>query len=523
MSIRHAVLVAALGLGLVAATPGATLARAAPVEFLPVRHPAYDEIETLAAQGLLDSLPIYTRPLARADVAASLARARRLHPEVVRSLHYQRLERELARELADLGAAPERPESPLLLDRGRREERVRLSVAGHLRGDYDEKREAAHYQLRDESSVTARGGVQVWPAFAAFQEIGVTRIRSQRIFIDAIAAHTDLEVAVMRAELTARAGPFSAAAGYDMFRWGPGRRGTLLLADAAGPMGFFSFSGTFAGRVTATSLTGVLSRADRKYLAAHRIEAALSPRVTLGLGEAVRYPSDNVDLLYATGLFPYAIVERIHIRDASTDSVRLRERANIMASLDIVVRPSAAISLYGEILLDDVATENRDMPDRIAYQLGLRSSRPYGTHTAHVLVEYTRVRRFTYATEYGQSFIHRERPLGFALGPDVEAVWMEVGLDLSRDWGLRWSGEFANQGEGVLGEAWMESQGFVSNAGLFGTVEKRREVWGDLRWMPRDQIDARLGLGYRRVVNDRHVDGITRTALLGRVALDVRY
>ncbi len=523
MSIRHAVLVVALGLGLVAAMAGAGVARAAPVEFLPVRHPAYDEIETLAAQGLLDSLQIYSRPLARIDVAAALLRARRLHPEVARSLHYQRLQRELARELEDLGTPPEKAESPLLLDRGRREERVRLSGAGHLRGDFDDKREAAHFRLRDETSVTMRGGVQVWPGFAAFEEIGITRIRGQRPFIDAIVAHTDLEVAVLRAELTARAGPLAAAAGYDMFRWGPGRRGTLLLADAAGPMGFLTFTGSFAGRVTATALTGVLSRADRRYLAAHRIEAALSPSVTLGLGEAVRYPSDNIDLLYATGLLPYAIVERIHIRDASTDSVRGGERANIMASLDLVVRPSAALSLYGELLLDDVATENSNMPDRIAYQLGLRSSRPYGSHTAHILAEYTRVRRFTYATEYGQSFIHRERPLGFVLGPDVEAVWMEVGLDLSRDWGVRWSGEFTNKGEGVLGEAWMESQGFVSNAGLFGIVEKRREVWGDLRWMPRDQVDARLGLGYRRVTNDNHQDGVVRTAFLGRVALDVRY
>jgi hypothetical protein len=273
----------------------------------------------------------------------------------------------------------------------------------------------------------------------------------------------------------------------------------------------------------ATALTGVLSRADRRFLAAHRVEAALTPRITLGLGEAVRYPSDNVDLLYATGLLPYAIVERIHIRDAATDSVRGGERANIMASIDLVVRPSAALTLYGEFLLDDVATENREMPDRIAYQVGLRSDRPYGSRTAHLLAEYTRVRRFTYATYYGQSFIHRDRPLGFALGPDVEVVWLEVGLDLSRDWQARWSGEFADRGEGVLGEAWEESFGFVSNAGLSGVVEERREVWADLRWMPRDQLDASVGLGYRRVVNENHVAGFTRTAWLGRVALDVRY
>jgi hypothetical protein len=496
---------------------------AAPVEYLPVRHPAYDEIETLAARGLLDSLAVYTRPLARADVAAALLRARRLRPEVARSLHYQRLERELARELADLGAPPERPESRLLLDRGSREERVRLSAAGHLRGDFDEKRAAAHFRLRDETSLTARGSVQIWPGFGAFHELGVTRIRSQRAFIDAIALNSDLETTVLRTEATLRSGPLHAAAGYESFRWGPGRRGTLLLADAAGPMGFLAFSGSFGGRVTATALNGILSRSEGRFLAAHRIEAAITPRLTVGIAEAVRYPSESMDLLYATGLLPYAVVERTHIRDASTDSSRVLERANIMASLDVVARPSASLTLYGEILLDDLATENREMPDRIAYQLGFRSDRPYLASTAHVQAEYTRVRRFTYATDYGQSFIHRNRPLGFVLGPDVEAVWLEVGLDVSRDWQARWSAEFANKGEGSLGEAWSPAMGFVGNAGLYGIVEERREVWGDLRWMPRDQVDASIGVGYRRIVNERHVEGFTRAAWLARVALDVRY
>ena len=501
----------------------ATTSRALPVEFLPVRHAAYDEIETLAAQGLLDSLSIYTRPLARTDVAAALLRARRLHPGVEGNLHYQRLERELARELNDLGAPPERSESPRLVDSGARDRRARVSIAGHLRGDFDEKRTVAHYRLRDESSLTARAALQLWPAFAAYEEFGITRIRGQRIFIDAIALHSDVETTVFRAGLTARTGPITATAGYDLFRWGPGRRGTLLLADAAGPMGVLAFSGSFGGRVTATALSGVLARADQRYLAAHRLEMLVTPLLSVGLSEAVRYRSDGIDLLYATGLIPYAIVERIQIRNAATDSVRGLERANVMVSLDAVARVSRALTLYGEILLDDLATENRDMPDRLAYQLGLRSDRPYGSRTAHLLAEYTRVRRFTYATEYAQNFIHRDRPLGFALGPDVETVWLEVGLDFSRDWQARWSGEFTNQGEGYLGEAWQTGMGAVSNTGLYGVVEERREVWGDLRWMPRDRLDASAGVGFRRVANERHVEGETRTAWLARLALDVRY
>lgn len=494
-----------------------------PAEFLPVRHAAYDEIEALAARGLLDSIQIYTRPLARIDVARALLRGSARHPDLATDLHYRRLERELARELTDLEAPPARAESGPLVDTGDRSGRFRVQTAAHVRGDYDETREAAHFRLRDETSATARLSFQAGSAFGAFEEIGVTRIRSQREFIDAIALNSDLETTTLRAELTARAGGFTGAAGYESFRWGPGRRGTLLLSDAAGPMGFLSFGQTIAGRVTATALSGQLSRADRRFLAAHRIEAAVSPRLSVGIAEAVRYPSDGIDLLYATGLIPYAIVERIHIRDAATDSVRGRERANIMASLDLVWRPSPALSLYGELLLDDLATENTDMPDRIAYQLGFRSERPYGARAVRLLGEYTRVQNFTYAVEYGQNFIHRGRPLGFALGPDAENVFVEAGYELSRDWGLRWTGDFTNRGEGRLGDAWSLALGPVSNAGLTGIVEERREVWGDVRWLPRDNVDLALGLGYRRVRNEDNVDGRDRTAWMGRLAAELRY
>ena len=45
--------------------PPRASAAGAPAEFLPVRHAAYEEIEALAARGLIDSIQIYTRPLAR--------------------------------------------------------------------------------------------------------------------------------------------------------------------------------------------------------------------------------------------------------------------------------------------------------------------------------------------------------------------------------------------------------------------------------------------------------------------------
>ena len=503
---------------------GVRAAAALPAELLPSSHTLYEDLEALVARGLLPSYPIHTRPLVRTDIARALIESRDRDGAIESDLHYQRLARELAREIADLGATPPTPETGPLLDVGGREQRFRVALAGHARGDYDEKR-AIHWRLRDESSVAARMGLVLWPGFGAFEEIGVTRIRGQREFIDAIALHTDLEATVLRGELTGRVKALTAALGYDSFRWGPGRRGTLLLSDAAGPMNFLLLQGSVRGKigVTGSALNAVISAADHRYLAAHRIELDLPPRWSLGLSEAARYSSDGLDPLYVVGLLPYTVIERIRIREASNDSLRALERANVMASADLAFRISHGLTLYGELLVDDYATKNSGMPNRIGYQLGFRSDRPWGAHAVHFLGEYARVRNYTYSVYYGEDFIYRARPLGYPLGPDVENVYLESAFDISRDWQLRWSGDFTNHGEGRLGVPWLPSQGGVSTAGLSGVVEERREVWGDARWMPRDNVDLSAGAGFRRVRNDTNVAGSDREAWLARFTADVRY
>jgi len=494
-----------------------------PAEFLEPRHAAYEEIEALAARGDLDSLRIYTRPLARIDVARALLRARGLRPEVETEPSYARLEREFARELADLDTTRAYPESGPLVDSGPKETRFRLQSAAHVRGDYDETRDDAHFRFRDETAVGVRMGLQVWPGFGAYEEIVITRIRGQREWIDPLAADTDVEMAVLHAGLTARGGPVTGAIGYDYFRWGPGRRGTLLLSDNAGPMGYLQLRGDFAGRVSITTLSGILSYEEDRMFAAHRVEFAATRWLTLGIAEAARYSSDGPDLLYAIGLLPYSIVERIHVREASADSIRGESRSNVMASGDVVVRVNRDLSLYGELLVDDFGTEEEQMPDRFGWTAGFRSHRPVGAGAIRFLGEYTFVRNYTYSVDYGANYEYRGKPLGYALGPDAENVWVEAAYDLTRDWQVRWTGDFTNKGEGRIGEAWTPALGDVDNSRPMGVVERRREVWGDVRWIPRDNVDVALGLGYRSRANVDHQSGVDETAWLGRLAAELRY
>ena len=519
---RFVVVAALLGAVLLPALDPNRVA-AAPVEFLPVGHPAYEEIEALAGSGLLDSLQIFTRPLARIDVASALLRAARLKPEVVTNLHYLRLQRELARELTDLGAPPERPESGPLVDVGPRDRRFRAQSAARVLASYDSERDDDPFEFDDATSAGARLGLQFWPALGIYEELTITRMRGQREYIDPLIADTDVELTVPRAEITARAGPIVTGLGYDTFRWGPGRRGTLLLSEAAGPMEFFLLQGSAAGAVTATAISGVLSRAEDRMLAAHRIEWSPTAKITLGLAEAVRYSSDGIDLLYGIGLIPYTIVERIHVREASTDSIREEQRSNVMASIDLSLRPWRDLTLYGEFLIDDFTTEDETMPDRFGWQAGFRGYRAMGRGGGTLRAEYTRVRNYTYSVNYGENFVLRERPTGYTLGPDVENLWIEGIWDLSRDWAARLSADLINHGEGEIGVAWFPSTGPVDNSGLSGVVERVREFWGDARWAPRDNVDLSLGTGFRHVGNVDHVSGADQDAWLARFKAELRY
>ena len=76
---------------------------------------------------------------------------------------------------------------------------------------YDEKRNAAHFRFRDETAVSARMGLQIQPGFGEFLELGITRIRGQRNFIDPLAVRTDVEMAVLHTELTGRLSAVTAA------------------------------------------------------------------------------------------------------------------------------------------------------------------------------------------------------------------------------------------------------------------------------------------------------------------------
>ena len=125
-------------------------------------------------------------------------------------------------------------------------------------------------------------------------------------------------------------------------------------------------------------------------LAMHRIEFVPVRSLRIGVAEGVRYFSSSIDLLYGLGILPYTLIERIQRRESTTDSARAEARSNVMASADAVFHVTPSVFLYGELLVDDFATEDKTMPDRYAWQAGLGADRPLGSGTFHFQGEFTR-------------------------------------------------------------------------------------------------------------------------------------
>jgi hypothetical protein len=78
-------------------------------------------------------------------------------------------------------------------------------------------------------------------------------------------------------------------------------------------------------------------------------------------------------------------------------------------------------------------------------------------------------------------------------------------------------------GRDVAGSGEVPDQSPIDNSSLTGVVEKRREAWGDLRWLPRDNVDAYIGAGYRSRDNADNEEGRDETAWLGRLGAELRY
>ncbi len=496
--MRRRVGAALVALGLLACeravAPG--VAAALPVEWQPADSRFYSEFHLLLAEGVLDTtVGLSFRPKARADLAAlTLHAARRsegtAHPGVTR------LAREFSREFVLLGEPPAARYTPPLLSlpspAGAAEvppTAVRFALIPYLSAAL-ERQFDGHTRVADRSAFGVRLGLALGPVLL-YQDLFAGRYDGARRFSDALVSDTDFILYTEDVYLTARTPWLDFSLGRTRHALGPGPGATLLHSPEAGPMTHFTYTASlFGGRLAGRAFHGDVSAATGERLAEHGFEWTPTPAVQLSLFEAARYRSAQWEPLYVVSLIPFSLVQKMLEQDALGDTAQSDARNNVIAGLGARVRVTRGHLLYGELLVDDINLETSGAPVRVGYQLGWLGARSYGGRRVFGSFEWSRVNRYVYAVDYGENFIHQERPIGFPLGPDVRAFSLAAGYDVSADWRLTVSGALADQGEGTLGEFYDSSGPPASGGTLGGVVESTRLLGAGIAWTPRDGIEV---------------------------------
>lgn len=499
--MRRAALITALACALAAGAVAPARGETLPVEWLPAGSRFYDELHLLFAEGVLDTtVGLSYRPKARADLArltrSAAGNVAPGHPGVVR------LSREFSREFVRLGLAPDPAYSPPLLSvpdaasAGAGEPpAVRFTLIPYLSAAF-ERQFDGHTELADRSAVGLRLGLELGSVLL-YQDLFAGKYDGGSRFSDALVHDTDFILYAEDLYLTARTPWLDLSFGRTRHTLGPGPRTTLLHDAEAGPLTHFTYTASlFGGKLAGRAFHGDVNADAGKRLAEHGLEWTPVPALQLSLFEAARYRSEQWEPLYVLSLVPYTLVQKMLEQDALGDSTEAAVRNNVMAGIGARWRVARGHALYGELLVDDVALEEGGTPTRLGYQLGWLGAHTAGTRRLFAGAEWSRVNRYVYSVAYGENFIHQEAPIGFPLGPDVQALSLRAGVDLTAAWRLVVNADWADAGEGTLGEYYDPATSAPGGTPPDAAVEAFL-AGGGVTWMPRDGIEVELSAAGR--------------------------
>ena len=225
-------------------------------------------------------------------------------------------------------------------------------------------------------------------------------------------------------------------------------------------------------------VNGMSRRLDRdRWIAAHRLEAAVTRSLDIGFQEVVVYGDRGPEAAYLNPLTPYWAAQS-----------HLGDKDNVMMAVDFDWRVRPGVRLWAAYLIDDLkklGIFSDDFANKFSLQAGLAWADPLGLSDLDLKARYVRIEPWIYTHRFPvNTFRHFDSPLGHSLGPNSER-WR---LSLDR----RWSADWATA-------AWLEGRRHGDNELLpDGEV---RNVGGDLHygWRPGDErntksfLDGRLG------------------------------
>ena len=168
------------------------------------------------------------------------------------------------------------------------------------------------------------------------------------------------------------------------------------------------------------AVNGMVRLLDRqKYLAAHRLEIALTPWLDLGFQEVVVYGDRGLEPSYVNPLMFYWAAQS-----------HLGDKDNLLLGLDLDIHPGRGRRYYLAYLVDDLKKArifSDDFANKFSLQAGMLWVDPLGWADSELRAEYVRIEPWLYSHRFPiNTFRHFDSPLGHALAPNSDQ-W-QVGL-----------------------------------------------------------------------------------------------
>ncbi len=212
---------------------------------------------------------------------------------------------------------------------------------------------------------------------------------------------------------------------------------------------------------------------DNRYLAAHRLDLTFWKRLRVGVFETALFGGHGVPpkLSY---LNPLQSFHSSQLNNGQDD--------NTMVGLDISVLPMKGLSLYGQLLIDDLQVDNEVQSDQEPNEIGILLSTflagEIGTIRPDVKIEYTRIANRTYHQRQPRNrFLYRNTLLGHPLGPDADSVAFAVRFWPGTTQMMEISAGYTRHGEGSIyrpwSEPWLLVTGDYNEPFPSGIVEKK--------------------------------------------------
>ncbi len=315
--------------------------------------------------------------------------------------------------------------------------------------------------------------------------------------------------------------------GKDEARWGPGRDDNLGLSNHAPSFTMLRLKSNI-GAFRLVSIAGALrpcpDRPDsplcsgmadpqasyvangqsrvierQKFLAAHRLEVALTSWLDVGFHEMVVYGDRGLEPTYLNPLMFYWAAQS-----------HLGDKDNVMMGLDFDIHPGGNRRYYLSYVIDDLkkaAIFSDDFANKFSLQTGMLWVDPPLLSDGDLLVEYVRIEPWIYTHKFPiNTFRHFDVSLGHELAPNSDRIALALEKRLTAEWTLKMGARRTRHGEnevledgglrnvgGDIHYGWRPGDERESKAFLDGIIQQRTELELATRWQWGGQIAVEFG------------------------------